>query len=111
MKLLKSSVFLFALVSVFACGKGEQTSTNEEENEREIAIESLPQAIKDKIARDYPEAKLIEADEISLENGKKSYDVEIKSNGKISELMYAEDGNFLGEEIDDEYDDDEEDED
>ena len=73
----------------------------DDEIEKEISPNELPQSIKDDIMVRYPGAELLEADEITKEDGSVTYDVEIKSNGVITELMYGADGNFLGIESDD----------
>ena len=73
----------------------------DDEIEIEISPNELPQSIKDDIMVRYPGAELLEADEITKEDGSVTYDVEIKSNGVITELMYGADGNFLGIELDD----------
>jgi hypothetical protein len=79
----------------------------EDENEREINLNDLPQVIKDAIVEAYPETELLEADEITRKDGGITYDVEIKLNGNITELMYDSQGDFLGFESDDDDDDDE----
>lgn len=73
----------------------------DDEIEKEISPSELPQSIKDDIMVRYPGAELLEADEITKEDGSVTYDVEIKSSGVITELMYDADGNFLGIETDD----------
>ncbi len=70
-------------------------------HEKAIEITALPSSVTSKIQSDYPGAELIEADEISQEDGAKSYDVEIKADGKTIEVKYDEKGTFLGVESDD----------
>jgi hypothetical protein len=78
----------------------DDESDGDDENEREINPEELPQVIKDAIAQKYAGAELLEADEITQKDGSLTYDVEIKVNGEIIEVMYDVQGNFLGIEID-----------
>ncbi len=73
----------------------------DDEIEKEISPSDLPQSIKDDIMVRYPGAELLEADEITKEDGNITYDVEIKNNGVITEVMYDAAGNFLGIESDD----------
>ena len=74
----------------------------DDENEREINPEDLSEGIKNAIQADYPNAELLEADEVTQKDGKITYDVEIKYNNEVIELMYDTDANFLGIETDDE---------
>ena len=68
----------------------------EEENEREIDPQTLPESIKNNIETKYTGAELLEADEITHPDGTISYDVEIRHGGMVTELMYDRDGTFLG---------------
>ena len=79
---------------------------DDDENEVEIDISELPRSIQDNIGQSFPNATLLEADKITHKDGRITYDVEIKTDGKIKELMYDAYGKFLGEEIDDDDDDD-----
>lgn len=83
------------------------------EKEVEIAVDMLPEVIKSAIQATYAGAELLEADQITRPNGSIYYDVEIKHNDKVMELMYESDGNFLGieEEGEDGDDDDGDDDD
>jgi uncharacterized membrane protein YkoI len=89
--------------------EAEDEDDDDGENEREISTDIIPQPVKDNIASQYPGAKLLEADEITIPDGSITYDVEIESNGNITELMYDAQGNFLGVETDDDDADDEHD--
>jgi len=73
-----------------------------DENEKEIKPEELPQAVKDDIMKRYTDAKMLEADEITDEDGNITYDVEVETGGKIIEVMYEKDGKYIGMEEDDE---------
>ena len=73
----------------------------DDEIEKEISPSELPQSIQNDIIVRYPGAEFLEADEITKEDGNITYDVEIKSNCVITELMYDAAGNFLGVESDD----------
>ncbi|MCF8303357.1 MAG: PepSY-like domain-containing protein [Bacteroidales bacterium] len=80
-------------------GENEHGDDNDE-NEREIDPNELPQVIKSDIQNRYPDAKMLEADEITHPDGAITYDVEIKHNNQIIELMYDARGEFLGIEED-----------
>lgn len=99
----KFNITLLALmaIAVISCGKSNSESTSEDENEREIEISQIPEAITAQIKANHPDAVIKEADEITLENGSKTYDVEVEENGRVVEYMYNAEGNYLGEEIDD----------
>lgn len=66
------------------------------EQEVEIDPETLPQAIRDDIESRYPGAELLEADKVTLDDGSINYEVEIKVAEKILELIYEEDGTYMG---------------
>ncbi|MBN2730129.1 MAG: PepSY-like domain-containing protein [Bacteroidales bacterium] len=80
---------------------GKSLTDNDGENEVEINPADLSQGIKDDIESRYPGAELLEADEIKLEDGSITYDVEIEHNGEVFEVMYDSDAKFLGIEEDD----------
>jgi uncharacterized membrane protein YkoI len=83
----------------------ENEEADEEVNEKEINISDLPQIIKDSIQNKYPGSEIIEADEITNTDGSITYDIEIKYNDDVIEVMYDSKGNFLGIESDDDDDD------
>lgn len=68
----------------------------DDEQEVEINVTELPQAVKDGIAAEYPGAEMLEADEITREDGSHTYDVEIRYEGKVIEVMFDSEGAFLG---------------
>lgn len=78
------------------------------EKEIEINVDELPEAIKKAIQSTYAGAELLEADQITRPDGSIYFDVEIKHQEKVLELMYESDGSFLG--IEEEGDDDDDDE-
>lgn len=78
----------------------EPDEADEEENEIEIAVSALPQAVVDAISGRYAGASLKEADKITHLDGSITYDIEITFNGELIEVMYDEHGDFLGEESD-----------
>ncbi len=80
----------------------ELDDATEEENEVEIELSDLPQAVLDAIARSYAGSALKEADRITQDDGSITYDVEITREGEVIEVMYDAEGNFLGEESDNE---------
>lgn len=80
---------------------GKSLADDDGENEVEINPADLSQGIKEDIESRYPGAKLLEADEITLEDGSNTYDVEIDHNGEVFEVMYDSDAKFLGIEEDD----------
>lgn len=74
---------------------------SEEEIEVEISTQDLPQAIKDDISTSYSGSSILEADEITHQDGEITFDVEIKTaEGEVIELMYKSDGTFIGIETD-----------
>ncbi len=101
---------LFLLAACTTESQRNSADSDTETNEKEIKTADLPQTVKNAIAAQYPGAELLEADEITQKDGKITYDVEIKHNGKVTELMYDTQGNFLGEEKDDDDDDDDDEE-
>lgn len=88
----------------------EEEEEDEDENEKEIDPSELPEVIKASIEAQYPGAELVEADEVTQEDGSLTYDVEIKFEDKITEVMYDAQGTFLGIEADDDDDDEEQEE-
>ena len=88
----------------------DEEADEEEKNEKEIAPSALPEVIKASIDTQYPGAEVLEVDEITQEDGSITYDVEIRFEGKVTEVMYNEQGKFLGIEVDDEDDDEDEEE-
>lgn len=111
MKPLSTLLLSTILLAGVSCGKSNE-GTDQEENEREIQLTELPEAVSSKLSEEHPDAVLKEADEITKEDGSKTYDIEVEINGRTLEYMYDAEGNYLGEEIDDEDDgDDEEDDD
>lgn len=79
----------------------EDEEDEDDENEREISPSELPQIIKSAIASKYAGAEMVEADEVTQANGQITYDVELKLNGEIKEVMFDAKGEFLGVESDD----------
>ena len=81
------------------------------EEEQEIAVEDLPQAIQDAIAgKDVEEAvKEVTYYVVTLtklDTPETSYEVELKQNGRKSEIEFAPDGTVLKQEMNDDDDDD-----
>jgi hypothetical protein len=70
----------------------------EEEDEIEIDLSALPGTVKDAITARYPGSILREADRITQNDGTITYDVEIRFDGEVIEVMYDAGGTFLGEE-------------
>ncbi len=86
------------------------TEEDDDENEREIAIANIPEAVTMALSAKVEAYTILEADEITHEDGSVTYDVEIDVNGTTEEHMFASDGSYLGMEVDDhdEADDEEE---
>lgn len=74
----------------------ESEEADDEENEREITSEELPQTVRDAIVKSYPGAEIQEAEEITGEDGSLTYEIEIKTTEGEMELMYSASGEFLG---------------
>lgn len=89
----------------------EDDMDDDEENEKSIEVSQLPESVSKAIFQKYNNAKLIEADEITHEDGSITYDIEIENNGENFEVMYDVNANYLGVEQDDDHDDDDENED
>ncbi len=107
MKTFKLLTIIYLAFFALSCSKSRSGKV---EHEREISISELPQIIKDNIADRYIGAELLEADEITQSNKSITYDVEIKHESLVTEVMYKADGTFIGVEAvdqDDEGDDDE----
>ncbi len=86
------------------------------EEEQEIAVQDLPQAIQDAIAGSDVEEVTKEVTYwvvtlTKLENPEITYEVELKQNGKESEMEFSEDGTLLKQEFDDDDGDDDGDDD
>lgn len=88
------------------------------EEEQEIDVDALPEAVKQAIAGAKVEEATMETTYYvvtltKLETPKVSYEVELKKNGKEMEIEFAADGTVLEEQVmdDDDDDDDEDDED
>lgn len=69
-----------------------------EDTEKEVEIdpENLPQAIKNDLEERYPGYELLEADKITLEDSSINYEVEIEIAEEVIELIYEEDGTYMG---------------
>ncbi|MFD1095554.1 PepSY-like domain-containing protein [Salegentibacter chungangensis] len=83
-------------------GQAEDENENEDEDDEDIAVEDLPQSVKDYISANYPDNKIIEAEkedegfEVTLNNG--------------TELKFDSEGNFVKAEDHNGDDDDDEEE-
>ena len=77
-------------------GDDDEDDDDDDGREVEISVSELPEAVKSAIAAKYSNAGLIEADEITYENGEITYDIEIRYEGKVIEVMYSAKGEFLG---------------
>ncbi|MFN0274818.1 MAG: hypothetical protein ACKVPJ_03655 [Chitinophagales bacterium] len=112
MKIVKLITYLTCIIFLSSCAKLDNLFHNDDdENERSIKISELPDAVLSAINEDYPGAQLLEADEITHPDNSLTYDVEMKFEGAVIEVMYDAEGNFLGvEEDDDDGDEDGDDE-
>lgn len=61
------------------------------EEEREIALNTLPETIKNYVKTNYPDQKMKEATIIRKADGTQSYEVEVKD----LDLFFSENGTFL----------------
>ena len=108
MKYLQKIFAMIVLFNLAACTGSNLNRDSDFDNnatefsEKEIKITDLPKPIKDAIADKYVGAELLEADEITHVDGKITYDVEIKYQSKVIELMYDLQGKFLGQEEEEE---------
>ena len=118
MKSLKILLTFLSLVWLVSCSQNEVTypqgdtpqlkseitkatdevveEDNEGVSEKEIDPQTLSKEIRDNIELKYPQAELLEADEITHLDGTITYDVEIRHANTVTELMYDADGDFLG---------------
>ena len=71
-----------------------------DENEIEINPADLPQEVLDGLNAQFESAILLEADQITHEDGSVTYDVEMRFEGRTLEVMFDAAGQFLGEEVD-----------
>jgi hypothetical protein len=101
-------LFIVLFIAASSCSRIENLFNSDDENEREISISELPAAVLDAIAENYPGAELLEADEITNNDGSLTYDIEIRHDGSVFEVMYDTAGNFLGIEQDNDDENDEE---
>ncbi len=76
--------------------KEGNTISEDTEEEIEINPENLPQAIKKDLEERYPGFELLEADKVSLDDGSINYEVEIEVAEEIIELIYEENGTYIG---------------
>ena len=119
-----------ALVFTMACGGNNENSESEEEvmmeetdavmdemadeievddgeNEREITIQELPEAITTALGSTYEDYTIDEVEEITAEDGVITYEIELKKGEEEMDVIYSADGQFLGIEEDDDDEDDE----
>ena len=72
----------------------------EDEDEVEVAVDQLPQAVKDAVAQAVPGGTIVEA-EMETEGGQSVYDIEVEADGKEFDVEVTEDGTVLEVEEDD----------
>ncbi len=89
---MKRFTFLFSMVLCLSFASCELF-----ENEELIALEDLPTAVISYVAENYPSSTIIEAEK-EEEDGEVKIEVELDTG---EELYFDEDGNFLGEDEDD----------
>ncbi len=107
-RMMSAVVASVVLGAAFLCGHGSALA--EDEDEEEIAVEDLPEAVVNAVRKRFPNATIEEA-ERETEHGQVIYDVEVEdSDGAEYELEVTADGRILEIERDDD-DDDEDDED
>lgn len=65
------------------------------ETETEIAMADLPAPVKAAVEKKYPNTKIREAAKIERKGKPACYEAEIKLNGKKTDLIIDENGNFI----------------
>lgn len=66
--------------------------------EEKIAVSALPSAVSAAFAARYPKIKATAAEKQTKADGKSSYELAFKANGKKKEATFDESGNFVSEE-------------
>jgi hypothetical protein len=90
----------------------EEMDSEEDENERNITVQELPESVQSAINSVYENFTIKEVEEITAEDGVITYEVELKHEDKEIEVVYDAEGKILSiEEEEDDDDDDAEDED
>ena len=107
-KLSVNGRFLDLDLVVTPAGDDDRDDEDDDQNEKEIPIAKLPDAVKAAIEKKFPKSKLLEA-EVEVEGDKiVEYEVEIMTaDGKKLELEVSKDGTKI--EIEDDEDDDKDD--
>jgi len=65
------------------------------ETEQSISKKDLPDAIKDKLKKDYDDYKIVELEKVDSASKGAFYDVEIKKDGKKMDVEFRADGSVL----------------
>ncbi|PKV50213.1 putative PepSY-like beta-lactamase-inhibitor [Aquimarina sp. MAR_2010_214] len=65
------------------------------ETERNIKKKKLPNAVKEKIERDFDDYKIIEIEEVDHHLKGRFYDVEFKINGKKQDIEFNKNGKII----------------
>ena len=82
----------------------DDADDDDADDEVEVAVDQLPQAVKDAVAQAVPGGTIVEA-EMETEDGQSVYDIQVEANGKEFDVEVAEDGTVLEVEEDDDGDD------
>jgi len=84
---------------------GDAEPVDDDEQEREVTIDEVPEAVRDTILKEAGDNKIEEIEE-ETENGVVTYEAEWHEDGKEIEIKVAADGTLLKREVEDDDDDD-----
>lgn len=82
----------------------EEMNNEEENNEREISVQELPESVASAVRSSYEDYTISEVEEITAPDGVITYEIELKKDGEEMDVIYGADGRFMG--IEEEDDDD-----
>ncbi|MDX2304739.1 MAG: PepSY-like domain-containing protein [Microscillaceae bacterium] len=68
--------------------------------ETSIPNDELPEVVRKSLRERYPNQSIDEVERVEYSNGMVCYEIELEKGEKVREVLYREDGLFIGEEID-----------
>ena len=68
--------------------------------ETSIPNDELPEVVRKSMRERYPNQSIDEVERVEYSNGMVCYEIELEKGEKVREVLYREDGLFIGEEVD-----------